>query len=229
MTHKEPNSRDRLEACPPRECPRASGRGLPIGSLTSQHLANFYLGPLDRFCQAHPAVNSRHSSCQCAHTDSGWESWKDSGRRPSGSNRVNRGGSWNNNANNCRSANRNRNNPDNRNNNLGFRVALAQVKAGWPQRTEPAAVPSPQRVVAGQSARERGPVLVAEQVSAKAPGLAPAPSARRFRGAANAIALFPTRATVAIFWWSAGHSCPPGAAGWGAGSGQECPRSYKRP
>jgi hypothetical protein len=32
--------------------------GLPIGSLTSQHLANFYLGPLDRFCQAHPAVNA---------------------------------------------------------------------------------------------------------------------------------------------------------------------------
>jgi len=27
----------------------APGRGLPIGSLTSQHFANFYLGPLDRF------------------------------------------------------------------------------------------------------------------------------------------------------------------------------------
>jgi RNA-directed DNA polymerase len=34
------------------------GKGLPIGSLTSQHLANFYLGPLDRFCQGHPAVNA---------------------------------------------------------------------------------------------------------------------------------------------------------------------------
>ncbi|MBX7168094.1 MAG: hypothetical protein K1X74_17290 [Pirellulales bacterium] len=34
-----------------------------------------------------------------------------------------RGGSWNNNARNCRSANRNRNMPDNRNNNMGFRVA----------------------------------------------------------------------------------------------------------
>ncbi|MBC8524540.1 MAG: hypothetical protein H8D27_04145 [Chlorobium phaeobacteroides] len=32
-----------------------------------------------------------------------------------------RGGSWNNNDNNCRVANRNRNNPDNRNNNNGFR------------------------------------------------------------------------------------------------------------
>ena len=36
--------------------------------------------------------------------------------------RVLRGGSWNNNPNNCRSANRNNNNPDNRNNNIGFRV-----------------------------------------------------------------------------------------------------------
>ena len=34
------------------------GKGLPIGSLTSQHLANFFLGPLDRFCQAHPAVKA---------------------------------------------------------------------------------------------------------------------------------------------------------------------------
>jgi len=34
-----------------------------------------------------------------------------------------RGGAWNNNQNNARCAYRNRNNPDNRNNNLGFRVA----------------------------------------------------------------------------------------------------------
>lgn len=40
------------------------------------------------------------------------------------SNRVNRGGSWNNQASNCRSANRNRNDPSNRNNNLGFRLLL---------------------------------------------------------------------------------------------------------
>lgn len=45
-----------------------------------------------------------------------------------GSNRVNRGGSWNNNARNCRSANRNRNTPDNRNNNLGFRLASKQLR-----------------------------------------------------------------------------------------------------
>jgi hypothetical protein len=37
--------------------------------------------------------------------------------------RVVRGGSWNNNPENLRSANRNRNTTDNRNNNLGFRVA----------------------------------------------------------------------------------------------------------
>ncbi len=41
----------------------------------------------------------------------------------SGDNRVNRGGSWKNSADNCRSANRNNNNPENRNNNVGFRVA----------------------------------------------------------------------------------------------------------
>ena len=44
----------------------------------------------------------------------------DTGRR--GSNRVKRGGNWNNNAQKCRSANRNNNWPDNRNNNIGFRL-----------------------------------------------------------------------------------------------------------
>ena len=38
--------------------------------------------------------------------------------------KVLRGGSWNNNPNNCRSANRNRNDPDNRNNNIGARVVV---------------------------------------------------------------------------------------------------------
>ena len=46
------------------------------------------------------------------------------GMSKSGSNRVLRGGSWNNNARNCRVSNRNNNNPDNRNNNNGFRLAL---------------------------------------------------------------------------------------------------------
>lgn len=48
-------------------------------------------------------------------------------RQTSGSNRVNRGGSWNNNARNCRVSNRNRNNPDNRNNNIGLRLVLPQL------------------------------------------------------------------------------------------------------
>jgi formylglycine-generating enzyme required for sulfatase activity len=38
--------------------------------------------------------------------------------------RVLRGGSWYNNGRNCRTAYRNRNEPGNRNNNIGFRVAL---------------------------------------------------------------------------------------------------------
>ncbi|MEO8496530.1 MAG: SUMF1/EgtB/PvdO family nonheme iron enzyme [Planctomycetota bacterium] len=43
---------------------------------------------------------------------------------PSRSNRVVRGGSWNNNARNCRAAYRNRRRPGNRNRNQGFRVCL---------------------------------------------------------------------------------------------------------
>jgi hypothetical protein len=41
-----------------------------------------------------------------------------------GSKRVNRGGSWNNDAANCRTANRNTNEPTNRTNNNGFRLVL---------------------------------------------------------------------------------------------------------
>jgi hypothetical protein len=44
------------------------------------------------------------------------------GRDRGGSNRVIRGGSWNNNARNLRCANRSNNGPSNRNNNLGFRL-----------------------------------------------------------------------------------------------------------
>lgn len=43
-----------------------------------------------------------------------------------GSKRVIRGGSWNSNARNVRSAYRNRNEPDERNDNLGFRLARVQ-------------------------------------------------------------------------------------------------------
>ncbi|MCP4107211.1 MAG: SUMF1/EgtB/PvdO family nonheme iron enzyme [Desulfobacteraceae bacterium] len=51
------------------------------------------------------------------------------------SNRVNRGGGWNSNARNCRSANRNRNSPGNRNNNLGFRLALSHLTRSWQMPT----------------------------------------------------------------------------------------------
>jgi len=43
-------------------------------------------------------------------------------------NRVLRGGSWNNTSANCRVANRNNNDPTNRNSNNGFRVVLSQLK-----------------------------------------------------------------------------------------------------
>ena len=57
----------------------------------------------------------------------------------SGDNSVNRGGSWNNNARNCRSANRNRNTPDNRNKNVGLRLASTTQRVGrcCPIRTDP--------------------------------------------------------------------------------------------
>ena len=45
----------------------------------------------------------------------------------SGASRVLRGGSWNNNADNCRVSNRNNNAPDNRNNNNGFRLLLRSL------------------------------------------------------------------------------------------------------
>jgi hypothetical protein len=47
-----------------------------------------------------------------------------------GSNRVNRGGGWNNDAVNCRSANRNNDAPGNRNDNLGFRLVSAS-RSRW--------------------------------------------------------------------------------------------------
>jgi formylglycine-generating enzyme required for sulfatase activity len=43
-----------------------------------------------------------------------------------GSNRVVRGGNWNNNASYCRSAYRNNNGPANRNHNNGFRVVVGR-------------------------------------------------------------------------------------------------------
>ncbi|MCB9298707.1 MAG: SUMF1/EgtB/PvdO family nonheme iron enzyme [Lewinellaceae bacterium] len=48
---------------------------------------------------------------------------------PQGANRVYRGGSWNNNADNCRCAYRNNWQPQNRNNNLGFRLVWVSPSA----------------------------------------------------------------------------------------------------
>jgi len=64
------------------------------------------------------------------------------GERPQATNRVLRGGSWNNNGRNCRSANRNRNEPGNRNNNNGFRVALARSR-WWMPPDRPGRFPVP--------------------------------------------------------------------------------------
>lgn len=46
-------------------------------------------------------------------------------------NRVLRGGSWNNKPQNLRAANRNNNNPTNRNNNIGFRLAKTLPARSW--------------------------------------------------------------------------------------------------
>lgn len=54
------------------------------------------------------------------------------GAARTGSNRVIRGGSWNSNARNVRAANRNANLPENRNANLGFRLAREQERVGGP-------------------------------------------------------------------------------------------------
>lgn len=65
-------------------------------------------------------------------------------RKASGSNRVQRGGSWNNDANNCRSANRNNNNPSNRNNNNGFRLCCSAAPQDSENRAVHGGTPSPQ-------------------------------------------------------------------------------------
>ena len=52
-----------------------------------------------------------------------------SGTGQMGTERVTRGGSWNDNARNVRAANRNGNSPDNRDNNLGFRLAESRSEA----------------------------------------------------------------------------------------------------
>jgi formylglycine-generating enzyme required for sulfatase activity len=53
-----------------------------------------------------------------------------------GSNRIIRGGSWNNNANNLQVGNVNNTNPDNRNNNLGFRPSSTGAFMSIPAFTD---------------------------------------------------------------------------------------------
>ncbi|MFN0107751.1 MAG: formylglycine-generating enzyme family protein [Blastocatellia bacterium] len=77
--------------------------------------------------------------------------------------RVVRGGSWNNNQDNCRSANRNRNEPGNRNNNIGFRVVVSastlQGQSRWKRfhrecRESPVRCPA-MRVTASENQKSR--------------------------------------------------------------------------
>ena len=80
----------------------------------------------------------------------------------SGSNRVKRGGNWNNNnAQNCRSANRNNNTPSNRNNNDGFRVAV-RPSAQWTKGSSDRQSTCSPRVILGDEHGEGPSVLVAE-------------------------------------------------------------------
>ncbi|MEO0444952.1 MAG: SUMF1/EgtB/PvdO family nonheme iron enzyme [Verrucomicrobiota bacterium] len=62
-------------------------------------------------------------------------------RKPMRANRVLRGGSWNNSAQNCRSAQRNANDPGNRNDNIGFRLLAAHPFSE--EAADPAFVPAP--------------------------------------------------------------------------------------
>ncbi|MCX6868862.1 MAG: RNA-directed DNA polymerase [Verrucomicrobia bacterium] len=112
---------------------------------------------------------------------------------PSGSNRVLRGGNWNNNADNCRVANRNNNSPGNTNNNIGFRTVRSSEDS--PQRehhSDPAAIPpAPHRAV-WQTKNARPVPVVAADPATNAPGgsrggALQAPCPCRFFGMADAI------------------------------------------
>ena len=70
----------------------------------------------------------------------GEDFWAGGEGADSGSNRVKRGGSWNNTASNCRSAYRNNNDPSNRNNNIGFRL-FSTLQRGQARSHPPPPVP----------------------------------------------------------------------------------------
>ncbi|OQB33754.1 MAG: hypothetical protein BWY09_02747 [Candidatus Hydrogenedentes bacterium ADurb.Bin179] len=75
---------------------------------------------------------------------------------------MKRGGSWNNNGNNCRSANRNNNNnPSNVNNNVGFRLSSSSRRQiadvhGYPRRAPVMTRPLSCSGIPGQIADEPG-------------------------------------------------------------------------
>lgn len=91
----------------------------------------------------------------------------------SGSNRVLRGGNWDNDSSNCRLANRNNNSPGNTNNNIGFRSVRSSEDS--PQRepdSDPVTIPSVPQHAARQSANARPvPVGVVEAMP-EVPGVA---------------------------------------------------------
>ena len=88
---------------------------------------------------------------------------------PSGSNRVIRGGNWNNNANNCRVANRNNNSPGNTNNNIGFRTVRNSEEAPQRALSDPAAIPPAPSHPAWQNETSRPVPVVAVEAAAMAP------------------------------------------------------------
>ena len=101
--------------------------------------------------------------------------------------RVVRGGSWNNNPDNLRSANRNRNNTDNRNNNLGFRVA-ARFHAGAGAITVAPGAHQASRAIHDEHGRAQGrparpaPVLGDAWLRPAPPALRTLPTSRSLKG-----------------------------------------------
>ena len=96
-----------------------------------------------------------------------------------GSNRVKRGGSWNNNASNCLVSNRNNNTPGNSNNNIGFRPVLSAAQQpradAWDCWT-------------GRSRDWTNPGSSGKEANAE-PGLVGFPRMREFEGSGEAISL----------------------------------------
>jgi hypothetical protein len=119
--------------------PAVRRRGIPIGNLTSQFLAELRLrlharkGGVHATRSAVPFLgfvvrDGRRRLRRAAVVRAGVSAAELRGRVRaalvrSTTNRVIRGGSWNNDTNNVRSSNRNNDTPGNTNNNIGFRVA----------------------------------------------------------------------------------------------------------